>query len=69
MPVLPQDTSAKDLSDAVQKPQDGNDGQSKRLATAQEHTAQPGIQLTGAENLGQPASKEELRKRAEELNK
>ena len=37
-------------------------------ATVQDHKAAPGPVIT-TENLGEPASKEELRKRAEELNK
>lgn len=36
-------------------------------AKAEHHQANPGPVM--AENLGQPASKEELKKRAEELNK
>ena len=39
----------------------------KGLATMEDHKANPGPVM--AENLGEPASKEELKKRAEELNK
>ncbi|RMY99553.1 hypothetical protein D0862_07064 [Hortaea werneckii] len=55
-----------DLSEAVQKPKETGE-QAKNLATADHHKANPGPVM--AENLGQPASKEELKKRAEELNK
>lgn len=37
------------------------------LASADHHRANPGPVI--AQNLGEPASKEELKKRAEELNK
>jgi hypothetical protein len=38
-------------------------------ATAQDHMATPGPVMASAEQLGEPASKEELKKRSEELNK
>ncbi|GAB1727857.1 hypothetical protein KC343_g1286 [Hortaea werneckii] len=65
MPVMPQQEH-QDLSEAVQKPKETGE-QAKNLATADHHKANPGPVM--AENLGQPASKEELKKRAEELNK
>ncbi|RMY23526.1 hypothetical protein D0867_01997 [Hortaea werneckii] len=65
MPVMPQQEH-QDLSEAVQKPKETGE-QAKNLATADDHKANPGPVM--AENLGQPASKEELKKRAEELNK
>ena len=43
----------------------GVDGKAK--ATAQDHQANPGPVIS--QNLGEPASKEESKKRAEELNK
>lgn len=42
-------------------------GDAKGLATANDHKATPGPVM--ADNLGEPASKEELKKRAAELNK
>jgi hypothetical protein len=39
----------------------------KNVASMEHHKANPGPVM--ADNLGEPASKEELKKRAEELNK
>ncbi|CZT15603.1 uncharacterized protein RCC_01453 [Ramularia collo-cygni] len=68
MPIIPGDNDqaikaslqqGKEAADA--KKQDGN------VASINDHKANLGPQM--AENLGEPASKEELKKRAEELNK
>ncbi|TKA27545.1 hypothetical protein B0A50_04375 [Salinomyces thailandicus] len=66
MPVMPQQEH-KDLSEAVQKPKQTDEQATKNLASTDDHKANLGPVM--AENLGQPASKEELKKRAEELNK
>jgi hypothetical protein len=56
----------------AQKEQQASAGASdepRTLATAQEHHATPGPALVNAEQLGEPESKEALKKRSEELNK
>ncbi|KAF2773672.1 hypothetical protein EJ03DRAFT_347643 [Teratosphaeria nubilosa] len=70
MPVLPQEdkVGSKDLGDAVQKGTQGaKDTADQTKATIEQHKANPGPVM--GQDLGEPASKEELRKRAEELNK
>jgi hypothetical protein len=57
-------------ANAIEEPSDHAAKESKSSnakATIHDHQANPGPVI--AENLGKPASKEELRKRAEELNK
>ena len=61
-----------DLTDQVAKESKGSTASTHPLhnegaATMDDHKANPGPVM--AENLGEPASKEELKKRAEELNK
>ncbi|KAL1304826.1 hypothetical protein AAFC00_003753 [Neodothiora populina] len=82
MPAHPkEETATGSITDQVAKESSSSNASSHPLhdvdnevtsggsakATAQDHKATPGIQI--AENLGEPASKEELKKRAEELNK
>lgn len=65
--------STTDIYDQVAKESKDSGASTHQLhqdphkAAVQAHGANPGPVI--AENLGQPASKEELRKRAEELNK
>ncbi|KAK3113765.1 hypothetical protein LTR53_008630 [Teratosphaeriaceae sp. CCFEE 6253] len=58
---LQQPDSVKDYKSSAQQAAD------KMVASADDHKAAPGPVM--AQNLGEPASKEELKKRAEELNK
>ncbi|WPG97978.1 Hypothetical protein R9X50_00076100 [Acrodontium crateriforme] len=75
MPVLPKEEEAgSNLTDRVAKESKDSTASShehhntdKVKATVQDHQATPGIVI--ADNLGQPESKEALKKRAEELNK
>ncbi|KAI9725753.1 MAG: hypothetical protein M1828_002636 [Chrysothrix sp. TS-e1954] len=60
-PEKPSSTQQGGLKDAVPKA-----GEDKVKASAQDHQAMPGP--VKADSLPQPASKEELKKRAEELN-
>ncbi|KAF2404270.1 hypothetical protein EJ06DRAFT_578941 [Trichodelitschia bisporula] len=82
MPVLPTDSSQSNLTDKVakespestasshplhQEGQDKESGGKGKLASAMDHLAHPGPAIS--DNLGKPASKEELHARSEELNK
>ncbi|KXL42249.1 MAG: hypothetical protein FE78DRAFT_34598 [Acidomyces sp. 'richmondensis'] len=74
MPVLPKEEDAgKNLTDQIAKDSKDSTASSHshhggdRVASVHDHMANPGPVM--AENLGQPASKEELKRRAEELNK
>jgi len=77
MPVHPKEEEAEsNLTDKVaQMSKDSNasdhplhtQGDDKDLASFEHHKANPGPVI--AENLGEPASKEDLKKKAEELNK
>jgi len=67
-------TSPPDLTDVVAKQSSDSTASShpihdegKEIASANDHKANPGP--VQAENLGEPESKENLKKRAEELNK
>ena len=55
------------LAKATEESKQQQQGGEKKLATAQDHQANPGPVIS--QDIGEPASKEELRKRAEELNK
>ncbi|KJX98713.1 hypothetical protein TI39_contig396g00001 [Zymoseptoria brevis] len=69
MPVIPGDNDhAMKAALADGKP-DSSNKEETRKATIQDHQANPGPVMASAEQLGEPASKEELKKRAEELNK
>ncbi|KAF2149503.1 hypothetical protein K461DRAFT_281879 [Myriangium duriaei CBS 260.36] len=72
MPVLPQEEETHgNITDQVAKGSDESTASSHPIhqdkATVQDHHANPGPVI--AENLGEPASKEELKKRSDELNK
>jgi len=74
MPVLPkEEETGKNLTDQVAKESKDSTASTHKLhggdkvASVDDHKANLGPVM--AENLGQPASKEELKKRVEELNK
>ncbi|KAM0722472.1 hypothetical protein Q7P37_001913 [Cladosporium fusiforme] len=80
MPVLPKEEEATgNITDQVAKESSDSNASSHPLhqtdnkttsggtATFEHHQANPGPVI--ADNLGEPASKEDLKKRSEELNK
>ncbi|PNS14882.1 hypothetical protein CAC42_2111 [Sphaceloma murrayae] len=76
MPVLPQeenttgnltDQVAKESSDSTASSHDMHKVGEQTKATVQDHKANPGIAMT--DKLPEAASKDDLKKRAEELNK
>lgn len=77
MPVHPKEEETHgDLTDKVAKESSDSTASSHEMHQADDDSRKPTVQdykaLPGpaiAENLGQPASKEDLKKRMEELNK
>ncbi|KAK5128709.1 hypothetical protein LTR85_000042 [Meristemomyces frigidus] len=76
MPVMPKedeapsgifDKVAKESDDSTASTHKHHQGETQTMATMEDHQAQPGPVL--AEKMEAPASKEDLKKRAEELNK
>ncbi|PVI06029.1 hypothetical protein DM02DRAFT_650316 [Periconia macrospinosa] len=69
MPVLPDSSSSSSSNDHNNNDNNNktSDGGSVSAAAAMAHKGNPGPVIT--ENMPEPASKEELRKRAAELNK
>ncbi|KAK4635701.1 hypothetical protein CLAFUW4_00728 [Fulvia fulva] len=70
MPVIPQDSDKEmkeQLSQGAKDAKAAKDERQGNVATAEQHKANLGPAI--AENLPEPASKEELKKRSEELNK
>ena len=65
------DQVAKESSDSTASTHENHktstNATSGGVATIQDHQANPGPQIS--QNIGEPASKEELRKKAEEMNK
>ncbi|KAM3419000.1 hypothetical protein BST61_g4956 [Cercospora zeina] len=66
MPVIPGDND-KEIKEQLAQGKSEADAKKNGLASQEHHQANPGPVI--AENLGEPASKEELKKRSEELNK
>ncbi|PPJ53421.1 hypothetical protein CBER1_00958 [Cercospora berteroae] len=66
VPVIPGDND-KEIKETLAQGKSEADAKKSGLASQEHHQANPGPVI--AENLGEPASKEELKKRSEELNK
>ncbi|KXS96050.1 hypothetical protein AC578_2287 [Pseudocercospora eumusae] len=66
MPVIPGDND-KEMKETLAQGKAEAEEKKADKASSQHHQANLGPVM--AENLGEPASKEELKKRAEELNK